>query len=489
MKTSVRLDKKIVFATPPLSTKERYGISEQSGGETMPIGLVSLAAVTRQFGYPTAIVDAEILKLDTYEATQRILALKPDYVGFTAVTVSIFNAAEVARLLKQNKEDIICIIGGHHISALPEETLNLFPAFDIGVIGEGETTIVELLDSLRHGFRDESLREVKGIVFKLGDQLIKTEKRERIKDLDSLPRLALDLLPDIPKYYCPPVHTVKRLPATNMVTSRGCTGKCLFCAREVYKSTLSYHSASRIMDIIKDLYHNYKIREIQFRDDDFFVFRKRLRELCCLLIDEKMDLVWSCTGRADFVNPQILDLMKKAGCWQIWYGVEAGSQEVLNMVRKGITLEQIIKAVTWTRESGIEPCGFFMMGNPGETRQSLCETIDFALKLDLSDFNVSFTTPFPGSELYTTYKKYGTFENNWKKMHGWTPLFIPYGLTKEELKHFSNKLYIKFYFRFKSIWRYIRKIKGLRNLRLYIEGFLALIQYLKIKEKNECVPR
>ena len=119
-------NKKIVFVTPPLSTKERYGISEQSGGKTMPIGLTSLASVTGHLGYPTAIVDAEILRLDKNETVQKILAFEPDYAGITAVTVSIFNAAEVTGLLKDRKKDIITIIGGHHVSALPEETLNLF---------------------------------------------------------------------------------------------------------------------------------------------------------------------------------------------------------------------------------------------------------------------------------------------------------------------------------------------------------------------------
>ena len=241
---------------------------------------------------------------------------------------------------------------------------------------------------MEYGFSEERLKKLKGIIFRFGGQLVKTERRDRIKDLDSLPSPALHLLPEIAKYYCPPVHTLKRLPATNMVASRGCSGNCLFCAREVYRSELSCYSASRVMDILNDQ-------------------GKRNRTL-----------------------------------------------------------------------------RFFMMGNPGETRQTLCETIDLALKLNISDFHVSFTTLFPGSELYATYQNYGTFENDWRKMHGWTPLFIPYGLTKEELKYFSNRLYVRFYFRLKIVWHYIKKINSLKNLRLYIVGFLGLVHYLKLKEKS-----
>jgi len=478
-----RENKKIVFVAPPLSMMERYGVTGQSGGRTMPTGLACLAAVTRSAGYSTKIVDAEIMKFSSSQTADKILAFQPDYVGFTAVTISIFNAAEVAALLKKNRKDIICVIGGHHFSALPEETLKLFPSFDIGIIGEGEATIGELLNNLNKGLNLEKLKKVKGIIFRKSHELIKTEPRERIKDLDSLPMPAWDLLPDIGRYYCPPVHTVKKLPATNLVTSRGCPGKCIFCARNVYGSTLSCYSASRVMEIIRDLYFNYGVREIQFRDDEFLAFRKRLKELCQLLINEKLDLVWSCTGRVDFINPKVLDLMKKAGCWQIWYGIESGSQKILDIMKKGIDIDDTIRAIKWTKESGIDSCGFFIIGNPGETRETLRKTINFALRLGISECHAGFMTPFPGCELYETYKKYGTFENDWRKLHGWIPVFVPYGLTRAELKFFSNKFHRKFYFRLKIIWSYIKKIRSFKALYLYLQGFFALIQFTGIKEK------
>jgi len=473
--------KTIVFVSPPLTLRERYGVDRQSGGETMPLGLAFLAGVTRREGYETYIVDAEVLGLTPEGASEAIMLHNPDVVGFTAVTISVHHAATVARLIKNIDNKVITLVGGHHISAVPIETMKLFSEFDIGVLGEGEVTIVELLDALKNG---RNLKDVKGLILREGDDFYLTGKRERLKELDSLPLPAWDLLPKISEYYCPPVHTVKKLPATNLVTSRGCPGQCVFCARTVYENKGTYFTAARVMEMIKDLYHNYGIREIQFRDDNFTVFRKRLLELCENLKEARLDLAWSCTGRVDTVTPETLKAMKEAGCWQIWYGIESGSQRILDLVQKGTTIEGIREAVGWTRDAGINPCGFFIIGHPGETKESINETIAFAVNLDLAECHASFMTPFPGSELYITYEKYGAFENDWKRLNGWTPMFVPYGLTKEEMKYYSNKFHKRFFFRPKVIISYLFKIRSWKHLAVYMQGFRALLSFLSKKEKS-----
>lgn len=473
--------KNIVLVSPPLSIRERYGVESQSGGETMPLGLASLAAVTRAAGYETHIVDSEVLGLSPQQACDAIMAYRPDIVGFTAVTISVHNAATVAKLLKDKDSSIKTMVGGHHISAVPDETMGLFPEFDIGVIGEGEVTIIELLDALKSG---RGLKDVKGLIFRENGGFHTTGKRGRLADLDSLPLPAWDLLPDIPKYYCPPVHTVKKLPATNLVTSRGCPGKCIFCARTVYGNKGTFYSAARVMEMVRDLYDNYGIREIQFRDDNFTVFRKRLVELCNMLKESGLDLVWSCAARIDMVNPAILKLMKEAGCWQVWYGIESGSQRVLDQIKKNTTLEGIRDTVRWSRAVGIKPCGFFILGHPTETKESIEETINFALKLDIAECHASFMTPFPGSELYQTYAKYGTFENDWRMLSGWTPVFIPHGFTKEELKSYSNQFHRRFYFRPKIIFAYLLKTRSLRHLKVYSHGLGALLSFMRKQEST-----
>lgn len=473
----------IVFASPPLTIRERYGVDRQSGGETMPIGLASLAAVTRKEGYRTFIVDSEVLGLTPQMACDAILQHGPEVVGFTAVTVSVHNAAAVASLIKQRDPKVTTLIGGHHFTAVPKETMDLFPSFDIGVVGEGEVTIVELLDALK-GNRE--LRSVKGLCLRDGKDYILTGLRERIPDLDVLPLPAWDLLPKIDEFYCPPVHTVKRLPATNLVTSRGCPSQCIFCDRTVYGNRGTAYSAGRVLAMMRDLHDNYGIREIQFRDDNFTVFRKRLIELCGLLKEAKLDIVWSCAGRVDMVTPEILNMMKEAGCWQIWYGVESGSQKVLDTIKKGTNIEGIRRAVEWTRDAGINPCGFFIIGHPGETHETAQETIRFALSLPITETHATFMTPFPGSDLYRNHAQYGTFEftdnNDWKKLNAWRPVFMPHGLTKDDLIRYSNEFHKRFFFRPKIILSYLFKIRSWRHFKVYLQGFLAFLTFVRKKQ-------
>lgn len=470
----------IVFVNPPLTLHERYGVNQQSGGKTMPIGLASLAAVTRQWGYPTRIVDSEALGLTIQQTCEEILSHAPDIVGFTAVTVSVHNAAAVADLLKDRHSGITTLIGGHHVSAVPIPTLNAFPSFDIGVIGEGEETIVELLHAITGGRRLES---VAGLCLRREDEYLLTPLRRRITDLDRLPLPAWDLLPPIDRYYCPPVHTVRRFPATNLVTSRGCPGQCVFCDRTIYGNQGTVYSAGRVMEMIRNLHESYGIREIQFRDDNFTAFHKRLVEFCTLLIESGLPITWSCVGRVDMVTPDLLALMKEAGCWQIWYGIESGSQKVLDLIKKGTTLDGIRTAVRWTRESGINPCGFFIIGHPGETLETLKETIRFALSLDITEAHATFMTPLPGAELYTTHNRYGTFdcrdETDWRKLNNWIPVFVPKGLTREDLVRASNEFHRCFFFRPKIVWSYLCKVRSWQHLKLYFQGLLALVSFVR----------
>ena len=204
-------------------------------------------------------------------------------------------------------------------------------------------------------------------------ELILTPPREPIEDLDSIPFPAWDLLPDLAKSYCPPAHTVKRFPASLIMTSRGCPGKCTFCDNKVFGRSVRTHSADYVVRLIRHLQQQYGIRELQIRDDNFLASKQRAVELCQRLIDEKIDLAWSCAGRVDMITPDMLQLMKRAGCWQIWYGIESGSNRVLKAIRKNTTCERIEAAVRSTKRAGISPCGFFMIGLPTETEDDIEE--------------------------------------------------------------------------------------------------------------------
>jgi radical SAM superfamily enzyme YgiQ (UPF0313 family) len=473
----------VVFVNPPLSQQERYGVKFKAGGQTPPTGLALLAAVCREKNYSVGLVDAACLGMDFEQAADKILSYHPKYVGVTAVTISLFNAMDLIKSLRSKNPDIKIIIGGPHITAAPVETVERFGCFfDIAVLGEGELTIIDLLDALE---KNRPLSEVKGIAYPdEKNKLVFTSPREFIDDLDSLPLPAWDMLPNLAKYYTPPAHTVRKFPAALIVTSRGCPGLCTFCDNKVFGRRLRCHSADYVIDMIKHLQKKYGIKEIQFRDDNFLVFKKRTIELCNKMIEQKMHVVWSCAGRVDMIDPEILALMKKAGCWQIWYGVESGSDEILKSIKKNTNQEKIRKAIVDTKKAGISAGGFFMIGMPGETEQDIKKTIDVLLKLPLDEFHISHLTPFPGSEIYMSAAQYGYFDNDWKKMSGWKTIFVPKHLSKEKLTYYSNQAFRRFYFRPRIIFNYIKRVRSFYHVKVYFTALMGLIVYITMKKRN-----
>jgi anaerobic magnesium-protoporphyrin IX monomethyl ester cyclase len=476
--------KKIVLINPPLTSEERYGTRFMAGGNPPPLGLANLAAMTRANGYETSIIDAAALGLNTSTIVKMVLDAGRPYVGITGATIAFDNMARLAGELKSADRNIKVIAGGPHLTAVPEETLRRCQDFDIGVIGEADYTLVELLNTLEGGV---PLDGVPGLILRQNGNLYRTALREPIRDMDALPMPAWDLLPDMGRFYCPPAHTVKRIPAALLIASRGCPGQCIFCDRSVFGNHLRAYSARYTLAMIKELYEKYGIREVQLRDDNFLAFRKRMVELCGLLKQEKLDIVWTCAGRVDMINPEILKLMKQAGCWQIWYGIESGSQTVLDAIKKHTRLDQIEKTIEMTRAAGIEPCGFFIIGNPTETRETLGATLEFALRLPLAEAHFSIMTPFPGSEIYDRASEFGTFDNDWKKLNGWQPVFVPYGLTSADLTRSSQKALRAFYFRPRLILGYLKKIRSFRHIKVYLRGLLALVEFL-LKGKSPNSP-
>jgi radical SAM superfamily enzyme YgiQ (UPF0313 family) len=473
-----RLD--ILFVNPPVSQEERYGIKFKAGGQTFQTGLALLGAITREKGYKTAILDATALEFDYDQTVKKIIKLNPKYVGITAVSISIFNAVEIIKRLNKLDSSIKVILGGPHITAVPLETMKRFKEIKIGVLGEGDITILELIKSLED---KKDLKKINGLVLRDKDKIILTKSREMLLDLDSLPLPAWDMFPDISKHYCPPAHTVKKFPATILITSRGCPGQCTFCDNKVFGRRIRGYSTDYILKMIKHLKNRYGIKEIQFRDDNFLAFKKRTKELCVKMIKDKINIVWSCAGRIDMIDKETLRLMKKAGCWQIWYGIESGSQKVLDAIKKNITLEKIRKTIKETKKAGISPCGFFMVGMPKETEENILKTIKLLLELPLDEFHMCHLTPLPGSEIYETANSYGYFDNDWKKFSNWKTVFVPKGLTKKKLTFYSNLAFRKFYFRPRIIFQYLTRLRSFHHLKIYFQAFMGLITYISQKQR------
>ncbi len=211
---------KIIFVNPPLTLEEMYGKLAIAGSRDPPLGLCYLAAITKEKGYETKILDAPAMNFGIKRSLEYILKENPDYVGITAVTLSITKAAKLAKMIKNINKNIKIIIGGPHITGIPKKTMELFKEFDIGVIGEGEITIVELLDHLNN---KKSLNKIKGIVYRKNGRIILNKRREFISNLDKLPLPAWSLLPNLAKTYIPSAFGYEKLPSNVLITSRGCS--------------------------------------------------------------------------------------------------------------------------------------------------------------------------------------------------------------------------------------------------------------------------
>ncbi len=464
----------IVLLTPPVTLKERYGKLSGAANTLPSLGILSLAAVLRKEGHSVSVIEASSLGISLKELIEEIVKNKPKYLGISSTTLSIFHASTLADEMKNIDRDIKIIIGGPHLTAIPEETMGLFKSFDFGVIGEGEETMRELIHSLKHGGNGS---DVPGVISREGGKTLRTAPRKFLDDLDRLPFPAWDMLKDFPKKYHPPPFRFRRLPAVYIVTTRGCPYKCIFCDRSVFGNKCRGHSTEYVLELIEYLYNRFGIREILIEDDTFVTFKKRLIEVCEGIIRRGIKISWSCLARADAVTPDILSLMKKAGCWSISYGIETGDPEVMKFMGKNLTLDKVEKAVKWTKEAGMLSKGFFILGHPIDNHVTIKKTIEFALSIPLDDISISMMTPFPGTKLYEIASQYGEFENDWRKMNELDVVFIPKGLTKNDLEKYSREMFKRFYLRPARIMNYVgRIVKNPRSLPLYIKGFSAFLK-------------
>lgn len=472
------MNKKIIFINPPLEQETVYSEFTPAGSLLPPIGLCTLASVIRNKGYNVKIIDLPALKLGYEEAVKIVRKEKPDYVGITAVTLSINNGAKLARLIKRNVKNTKIILGGPHITSLPIKTMQNFKEFDIGVIGEAEETLPEILIAIDKGIK---LNKIRGIVIRKNGKIILTRKRPFIKDLDKLPIPAWDLLPPLSKTYKPAAVSFKRLPSSILITSRGCSGKCTFCDTSVFGSEFRAFSAKYIFNMIQELNKRYGIKDIFFNDDTFTVSRKRIIELCNLIIKNKLDITWSCNTRINYVDKELLRLMKKAGCWQIAYGIESGSQQILNKIKKGITINQINESIKLAKKAGLKVKGYFIIGFPDDTKQSIEETIRFILSSNLDFLKINFFTPYPGCQDYITAKKSGLFKEEWSKMNQFNCVYTPPNLTKNQIQQYMKNTLIKFYLTPK---RLLSNLGLIVNIRQFMAG-VRVIWNLKFDNKRQ----
>lgn len=356
-----------------------------------PLGILSLAAFIRENGYSEiGVLDNAKKHLNVSEIEREIL--KYDVVGVTGTTPQYKNAAEIIKIAKKNGK--LVVVGGVHATSVFEEVLEQTGA-DIVVIGEGEETLLEILNCLDS---DSDFYNIDGIAFMCNGEVTKTLSRSFIKDLDSLPFPARDLV-DMREYGN---KELKRFDGkyTHMMSSRGCGMHCTFCVSPVMWKYGRFMTAERIFKEMMFIYDEYNIKNIHFQDDNFTSIRRRMLKLCNLIDNSGIDFKWSCQTRSTNVDEELLKKMKCSGCVQIEYGVESGDAQIIKNIKKKYTKKQVKRAFDITRKVGIFTYGFFIIGLPGETILTWLKTIFFAIRLRMSGCAWSVLIPFPGTEIY-----------------------------------------------------------------------------------------
>lgn len=466
--------KKFFLIYPPLPMAARYGKGlEKIGAALPPLGLLSLGAVLEQAGYQVKIYDSDLLNSAINDVLKRVDEYRPDFIGIYCNTANYHRVIEYADSIKKIHSAPICL-GGPHPIIEPEKVL-ANKSVDFVVMGEGELTIVELADALA---RQKNLRGIKGIGFKTeAAEIIINPRRELIEDLDSLPLPARHLVPILE--YRPAPHHYLELPMTTMMVSRGCPFGCLFCAsRNVWGRKYRVRSVNSVIKEIKFLIARYKIKNINFWDDLWGLDRAWTEEFCRRLIEEKIKISWSCERRIDTVDLEILKLMKRAGCYSIFYGVESLDQDCLDAINKGIKVEQAENVIGLTKQSGIEARANFILGLPHETPQKVKAMVKRIIKLNPDYVKFNVLTPYPGTLLYEKVKsgEWGVFQEDYNRSTGYFATFLPHGYKSfAELESIRRYAFSKFYFRARYIFDKILKIRKFNDIKKYWNGFRSLI--------------
>lgn len=461
---------KIALVNPPLKTSFPQP----------PLGLATVASILEKRGYKVEIIDASALKINENEIVNKITKNNIKIVGITSMTPTFNSAVRVVKAIKKADNSCFIIMGGPHVTILPQKTMKDVPEVDAVIIGEGDITTIELIEAIKN---KRKFSKISGICYRNNGKIITNPSRPLIKDLNILPFPAYHLL-QIEKYRPYPPHG-KKLPYMAMITSRGCPFRCAFCSKPIFGKNYKARDSKMVVKEIKYLIENFGIKELLFYDDTFTLDRKRIIGLCKEIIKNGLKISWSCETRVNLVDEELLKKMKKAGCYIISYGVESGDQTILNNLKKDITIEQVKNAFRLTKEADILTVAYFMIGSPGDTEETIRKTIDFSKELDADFAQFSICTPFPGSELFDILSKRGVKIEDWDKASYVTskskskPLILTEKLSEEEVKKWYSKAYKEFYFRPRYLLKALLRMKSLDDIKININGIKMLIDFLK----------
>ena len=440
---------KVLLINPP--------IREHAPPVHFPTGLAYIAKVLLNNNIKVEILDINAHRYNKEQVINKLENLNYDAVGIGGIITTYKYTKWLVQEIRKTKNTKI-ILGGSLASSAPELILNKIKP-DIITIGEGEITAKHLFTALKE---NTPLKDIKGIWYLEDNEIKKNPPNELIKDLDTLPTPAYHLFP-VEKYIHYATHESGFRNRMNMISSRGCPFDCGFCYKLFGGRSYRMRSAENIIEEIKYLKKQFNIKNISFADDNFTVNPERLKKFCELLKKEKLDITWSCLGRVDSINKEMLKTIKKAGCNYMGFGIESASQKILNNMSKRTNVETAKKAIKLTRKAGIAVNCTFILGYIGEDEQTIRETIDFCKELHIDGTSFFILTPYPGTPAYKEALKMGRIKDieNFVEECGdatkvlvnltdWTDEQLT-NKKKEILKELHISVPKKFYYRLRSV--------------------------------------
>jgi magnesium-protoporphyrin IX monomethyl ester (oxidative) cyclase len=452
---------KVLLINPP---QIFFPGSDQPAGN-LPLGLMYIAAVLDKAGYKTEILDSfinsnslkkngEITKVGMPfdQIKQEICRRKPDIVGIAGpFTCQIENSLEISNLIKQIDPSILTVVGGPHVTTVPKEFLEEAKNVDIAVAGEGEYA---MLDIAQYFEGKKQLSEILGIAYRKNGEIRVTSGRPFIKNLDELPYPAYDLV-NMELYLNPKKIGYRsfRNRAISMITSRGCPFDCCFCSVHLHMGReFRANSASYVINHVQYVVEKFNVKNIFFEDDNLTFDLARFEAICDGLVAKEIRIGWETPNgvRADCLDFNLLKKMKKSGCKSVFFGVESGVQKILDkVICKSLDLDRVVEVAKICRDIGLKTGAFYIIGFPGEKKEDMQKTVDFALRLK-RDFDVGmhlfYATPSFGTRLYKECKAKGYIQENlsWNsfaeaRQPKGMPLISTQDFTPEEVKEIATK--------------------------------------------------
>ncbi len=470
---------RVLLLNPPFT---EYGGLKGHGGLAPPLNLGYLASYLREKAskHRLSILDCEALGL-TYEKIEEHLKKEsPDILAITAPTPAFAQVIEIAKIAKRVRRDTKVVVGGPHPCALPEETARI-ESIDFVIIGEGEITFHELIRAIE---REGPYNEIDGIVYKERGRIIKTGFRKLIENLDILPFPARDLMPHR-LYHPPPTKRVSNKHSTSMITSRGCPYDCTYCiAKVIWTRRCRLRSPKNVVDEIEECVKRHNLAEINFHDELFTLKKERTREICREIKRRRLDIAWVCMVRVDSLSSEMLREMKEAGCKKVQFGFESGSQEILDNIKKETTVEEAREAVRLVKKYGIKIAANFMIGNIGETEESVRKSIELAKEFNTDTTAFFVASPYPGTEFYKLAKEKGYLRKDleWKDFtlvsKNRPPHNLP-GLSCDDILLWQKRAHREVYLRPQYILKRLKGIRSFVDIKNLIEGGLLFLRMRK----------